>query len=84
MERLVIIDHLEHCVYIEDVSDEDLEKYHGEEEDYIKDNYNLEFYSWDYVTDVLYTEQNGDVVELEIPTEDSFGLHVNEIEGKVS
>ena len=53
-ERLVIIDHESHKAYIEDIDTEVLdEKYAGEEEAYIKDNYTLgENWSWDYVTDV--------------------------------
>lgn len=54
MTKIAIINHDEHRLYIEDVSDEDLAKYNGEEEDYIKDNYNLENYSWDYITGAIY------------------------------
>ncbi len=54
MTKIAIINHDEHRLYIEDVSDEDLAKYNGQEENYIKDNYNLENYSWDYITDAIY------------------------------
>ena len=55
MERIAIIDHASHRLFIEDVSDDDLEKYDGSEEDYIKDNYKFDGdWSWDYVTSVLY------------------------------
>lgn len=54
MERIVIIDHEDHCLYIEDISDADLEAYGGSEEEYIKDNYNLENYSWDFITYIGY------------------------------
>jgi len=54
MTKIAIINHDEHRLYIEDVSDEDLAKYNGEEENYIKDNYNLENYSWDYITGGVY------------------------------
>ena len=55
MERIAIIDHALHRLFIEDVSDEDLEKYNGSEEDYIKDNYTFDGdWSWDYVTSILY------------------------------
>lgn len=55
MERLAILDHSNHRLYVEDVSEESLEKYNGEEEAYIKDNYTFEGdYSWDYITDAEY------------------------------
>lgn len=55
MERIVIIDHADHKVYIEDLTDEKLAKYDGSEQDYIDDNYTfLGDYSWDYVTEVNY------------------------------
>lgn len=54
-ERLVIIDHARHEVFIEDVSQEDLEKYGGEEEAYIKDNYTFEGeWSWDYIVGITF------------------------------
>ena len=68
MERLIIIDHLTHSAYIEDVSDKDLECYCGDEEAYIEDNYNVTTgnYSWDYVTDIEYFgEENKDPIEVE-------------------
>lgn len=56
IEKIAIIDHYFHNLFIEDI-DTDLleEKYHGEEEEYIKDNYT--FYgewSWDYVNSISY------------------------------
>lgn len=54
MTRIAIIDHSEHELMIEDISNEDLAKYNGSEEDYIKDNYDLELFSWDYITDIQY------------------------------
>ena len=56
MERLAIIDHNAHRLYIDDVSDETLEKYNGSEEAYIQDNYTIEdnFYSWDFILDAEY------------------------------
>lgn len=39
MERIAIIDHDTHHLWIEDISDEDLKKVNGEEEAYIKENY---------------------------------------------
>lgn len=63
MERLVIIDHVNHNVFIEDVTDEMLKPYNGEEEDYIKDNYDLESFSWDYVVSMQYVASTGDVFD---------------------
>ena len=55
MERLAIIDHEAHKLFVEDVSEEDLAKYNGEEEAYIKDNYTFKGnWSWDYITDASY------------------------------
>lgn len=51
MTRLAIIDNESHHLFIEDVSDEALAKYNGEEEAYIKDNYCIhDNFSWDYIT----------------------------------
>ncbi len=53
--RLVIIDHAAHEVFIEDVSEEDLAKYNGDEQAYIDDNYTFEGeYSWDWVVGISY------------------------------
>lgn len=61
MERIVIIDHADHKVYIEDLTDEKLAKYDGSEQDYIDDNYAfLGDYSWDYVTEVNYLIEDYD------------------------
>ena len=61
IERIVIIDHDNHNLWIEDVSDEALEKYRGEEEKYIKDNYQLgEHWSWDWITLSMYIPENCD------------------------
>lgn len=71
MERLVIIDHAEHTLFIEDVTDEQLAKYDGKEEDYIKDNYTFEGdWSWEYVTDIEYIPADDDKLPIELePTE---------------
>ena len=68
MERLCIIDHASHCVYFEDVDEDYLnEKYNGNEESYIEDNYTFEGdYSWDYITNVEYVDINGDVHDVDI------------------
>lgn len=67
VERIAIIDHIEHRVYVEDIDVKELnEKYKGEEEKYIKDNYDLELYSWDYITDVLYIpKKESDPIEID-------------------
>ena len=55
MERIVIIDHDDHRLFIEDLNEEALRPYNGEEEAYIRDNYNLgEHWSWDYITRAEY------------------------------
>ena len=61
MERIVIIDHDSHNLFVEDVNDEALEKYHGEEEEYIKDNYTLgEHWSWEWITHAEYIPNDYD------------------------
>ena len=61
MERLAIIDHSTHKLYVEDVDDEVLQQYGGEEEKYIEDMYNFEGdYSWDYIVEAEYLNENGD------------------------
>jgi predicted molibdopterin-dependent oxidoreductase YjgC len=55
MTRIAIICHDSHTLFVEDISDEMLEKYNGEEEDYIKDNYCISGnFSWDYITSAQY------------------------------
>ena len=55
MERLVIIDHANHTLFVDDVSEETLQQYGGEEEKYIEDNYTFDGdYSWDFITDAEY------------------------------
>lgn len=62
MERLVIIDHDSHTLYIEDVNEDVLyNKYNGQEEDYIKDTYSIsDNYSWDYIVSAQYIPENSD------------------------
>ena len=66
MERLAIIDHKEHRLYIEDVNEEDLAPYNGEEEEYIKDNYGFDMFSWDYIVEADYIRINIDKDPIEI------------------
>lgn len=68
IERIVIIDHEDHVLYIEDVPVDQLEKYyHGEEEDYIKDNYpdlQDKFFTWDYIQNATYIPYDYDPIEI--------------------
>lgn len=55
MTRIAIIDHDEHRLYVEDIPDDILEnQYGGDEQKYIDDNYDIENYSWDYITEGLF------------------------------
>lgn len=55
MTRIAIIDHDEHRLYVEDIPEDILEKcYGGDEQKYIDDNYDIENYSWDYITEGLF------------------------------
>lgn len=55
MKRLAIIDHTNHCLYIEDVNEEILEgQYGGDEQMYIDDNYSATDYSWNWITEIQY------------------------------
>lgn len=68
MERLAIIDHGNHNLIIEDVSDETLAKYGGEEEAYIRDTYpGIKHYSWDYIVcaDYFPDDSDGEPIEIE-------------------
>ena len=57
MRRIAIIDHNEHDLIIEDINEEVLEKeYGGDEQKYIDDNYDIENYSWDYITGSYYID----------------------------
>ena len=65
MERIVIIDHETHQAFIEEVSDEVLAKYAGEEEKYIEDNYELsDNWSWDYVTAAYFIPKEEDPIDI--------------------
>ena len=70
MTRIAIIDHETHNLFIEDIDDDVLdEKYGGEEEAYIKDNYkNLgDNWSWDYIVQTTYypVDEDGCDVDFE-------------------
>lgn len=57
MTRIAIIDHDAHRLWIEDVSDEIIDKCGGEQE-YIDAQYGLSNYSWDYIIDACYIPDN--------------------------
>ena len=65
--RIAIIDHNEHELLIEDINEQELEeRYGGDEQKYIDDNYTLENYSWDWITDTQYfPEGDPDPIEVE-------------------
>lgn len=67
MTRIAILDHATHTLYIEDIPDSELEKYNGEEQAYIEDNYTFEEeYSWDYITNIEYYPEGKDTpIDLE-------------------
>ena len=66
MTKIAIINHDEHRLYIEDVSDEELARYRGHIESYIISNYYLENYSWNYISDAVYmAEGEEDFVEID-------------------
>lgn len=61
MTRIAILDHSTHTLYIEDIADEELEKFGGEEEAYIKDTYTFEGeFSWDFITGIEYIPEGFD------------------------
>ena len=66
MRRIAIIDHNEHELLVEDINEQELEeKYGGSEQAYIDDNYDLENYSWDWITDTQYFEE-GESTPIEV------------------
>ena len=67
MRRIAILDHNEHELLIEDINEQELEeRYGGDEQKYIDDNYTLENYSWDWITDTQYfPEGDPDPIEVE-------------------
>ena len=68
MRRIAIIDHNEHDLIIEDINEEVLEKeYGGDEQKYIDDHYDIENYSWYWITDSYYLPDDnyGDLMEVD-------------------
>ena len=72
MERLVIIDHDNHQLFIEDVSLEEIEKAGGEQE-YIEQNYEVAtrgtYWSWEFITDITYypNDEDKDPIDVKLP-----------------
>lgn len=59
MIRIAIIEHNSHNLFIIDINEDLLnEKYNGNEEDYINDNFDVENYSWDYIVNSMYFGEN--------------------------
>jgi len=77
MERIAIIDHAAHNLYIEDIYDEILEspEWDGEEA-YIKENYTFEGeWSWDYITNAQYfpnVDYGNPNISIDVPIEINF------------
>lgn len=67
MERIAIIDHETHTLFIEDIDEDILEKkYGGEEEAYIKDTYDLsDNWSWEYIVHTEYIPIDDDPIVVE-------------------
>ena len=66
IERIAILNHETHELYIEDIPLDILEKkYNNEEENFIKDNYpDLGFHSWDYIVNAYYMPYDYDAIEI--------------------
>lgn len=65
-ERIAIIDHNYHRLYVQDIDMDVInEKYGGNEEDYIKDAYDLsDNWSWDYIVCAEYFPLDSDFIEI--------------------
>lgn len=65
--RIAIIDHDNHRLFVEDIPEMTFAKYNYDEQAYIDDNYTLEHYSWDYITDAEYfpADNDGDPMEID-------------------
>lgn len=67
IERLAIIDHELHRLFIEDVDMDVInKKYNGNEEDYITDNYELSrTWSWEWIIVTEFVPIEDDPIEVE-------------------
>lgn len=68
MTRLAIICHETHTLFVEDVEDSEIEKAGGEEE-YIRENYSTQCFTWDYIVDAEYIPNDDDKDPYEIDFE---------------
>ena len=64
--RICIIDHDKQAVYFEDIIEKDLENYGGSEQAFIDDMYSLTNYSWDYVVDCEFFDEEGNPYDVDI------------------
>ena len=73
MKRIAIIGHTNHTLFVEDINEEILEgQYGGDEQMYIDDNYSLDEYSWDWITDAQYIpEFDKNPIEIDFEDETS-------------
>lgn len=67
-ERIVILDHESHSVFIEDIDMDMIDSlYDGEEERYILSKYKLgEYWTWDYITSIQYIDDKNQPHEIDI------------------
>lgn len=65
MERIAILDHDNHILIVEDIPDEilDASEWDGEEA-YIRDNYDVENFSWEYITEAQYLPNYDTPIEI--------------------
>lgn len=68
IERIVIINHSSHRLYVEDIDMDVIEKdYDGNEIDYIRDTYNFsdnDDWTWDYIVDAQYIPLDSDPIDI--------------------
>ena len=70
MERIVILDHDNHILIVEDIPDEILDAPEWDDEEaYIRDNYDVENFSWDFVVGSYYFPED-DKIPIKINFED--------------
>ena len=55
MERIAVLDHDEHMLFVEDIPDEVINSPEWDgEESYILNNYDIENFSWEYIVETYY------------------------------
>ena len=67
MERIAILDHDNHTLFIEDIPDEILDAPEWDDEEaYIRDNYDIEHFSWDFIVESYYIPDDySDPIEID-------------------